>query len=214
MVDRFLPFRRNLHGIPVHGSSQSFPIKCSFLLHLSLQALVGLLKHNVIPTSRESLATLSERCRDPAVSVKKKALQCVGELLAVSVDQQINPKDRKRRKILKKKKKIQPVLLWFFSRSPGEARVQRRAEGVAAGRGAGGGGLRELGAGQGPGGSRPAAAQPRQAVLSRPPPRCRSAADLGPAGAALSRVPGPQVGPTALSQVCVLYKIKGPMKQE
>ncbi|XP_044070420.1 condensin-2 complex subunit D3 [Siniperca chuatsi] len=48
----------------------------------ALQALVGLLKHDVIPMSWENLATLSERCRDPAVSVKKKALQCVGELLA------------------------------------------------------------------------------------------------------------------------------------
>uniref|UniRef100_A0A7N8XVQ2 Non-SMC condensin II complex, subunit D3 n=1 Tax=Mastacembelus armatus TaxID=205130 RepID=A0A7N8XVQ2_9TELE len=47
----------------------------------SQQALVGLLKHNVIPMSLENLARLSERCRDPAVSVKKKALQCVGELL-------------------------------------------------------------------------------------------------------------------------------------
>uniref|UniRef100_A0A3Q3WCI5 Condensin-2 complex subunit D3 n=1 Tax=Mola mola TaxID=94237 RepID=A0A3Q3WCI5_MOLML len=45
-------------------------------------ALVGLLKHDVIPMSWETLATLCERCRDPAVSVKKKALQCVGELLA------------------------------------------------------------------------------------------------------------------------------------
>ncbi|KAM9344578.1 condensin-2 complex subunit D3 [Symphorus nematophorus] len=47
----------------------------------ALQALVGLLKHDVIPMSWENLSTLSERCRDPAVSVKKKALQCVGELL-------------------------------------------------------------------------------------------------------------------------------------
>ncbi|KAL7383049.1 hypothetical protein ABVT39_003969 [Epinephelus coioides] len=47
----------------------------------ALQALVGLLKHNVIPMTWDNLATLSERCRDPAVSVKKKALQCVGELL-------------------------------------------------------------------------------------------------------------------------------------
>ncbi|XP_060896813.1 condensin-2 complex subunit D3 [Labrus mixtus] len=48
----------------------------------ALQALVGLLKHDVIPASWENLSTLSERCRDPAVSVKKKALQCLGELLA------------------------------------------------------------------------------------------------------------------------------------
>ncbi|KAM7408019.1 hypothetical protein PAMA_001936 [Pampus argenteus] len=47
----------------------------------SLQALKGLLKHDVIPMSWENLAVLSERCRDPAVSVRKKALQCVGELL-------------------------------------------------------------------------------------------------------------------------------------
>ncbi|XP_073337425.1 condensin-2 complex subunit D3 [Pagrus major] len=48
----------------------------------ALQALVGLLKHAVIPMSWENLSTLSERCRDSAVSVKKKALQCLGELLA------------------------------------------------------------------------------------------------------------------------------------
>ncbi|KAE8280284.1 Condensin-2 complex subunit D3 Non-SMC condensin II complex subunit D3 [Larimichthys crocea] len=52
----------------------------------ALQALVGLLKHDVIPMSSENLATLSERCRDPAVSVKKKALQCVGEMLAAKPD--------------------------------------------------------------------------------------------------------------------------------
>uniref|UniRef100_A0A3B4F4U4 Non-SMC condensin II complex subunit D3 n=1 Tax=Pundamilia nyererei TaxID=303518 RepID=A0A3B4F4U4_9CICH len=49
----------------------------------ALQALLGLLKHDVIPMSWETLQTLSERCRDPAVSVKKKALQCVGDLLSV-----------------------------------------------------------------------------------------------------------------------------------
>lgn len=58
------------------------------------QALVGLLKHDVIPMSSENLATLSERCRDPAVSVKKKALQCVGEMLAVSLNQQLRDSDR------------------------------------------------------------------------------------------------------------------------
>ncbi|KAG7999876.1 Condensin-2 complex subunit D3 [Nibea albiflora] len=52
----------------------------------ALQALVGLLKHDVIPMSSENMATLSERCRDPAVSVKKKALQCVGEMLAAKPD--------------------------------------------------------------------------------------------------------------------------------
>uniref|UniRef100_A0A3Q3D1S0 Non-SMC condensin II complex, subunit D3 n=1 Tax=Hippocampus comes TaxID=109280 RepID=A0A3Q3D1S0_HIPCM len=64
---------------------------CSVLIYLSrslnssslslLQALVGLLKHGVIPMSLTNLSLLSERCRDPAVSVKKKALQCVGEML-------------------------------------------------------------------------------------------------------------------------------------
>uniref|UniRef100_A0A3P8NRI9 Condensin complex subunit 1 C-terminal domain-containing protein n=1 Tax=Astatotilapia calliptera TaxID=8154 RepID=A0A3P8NRI9_ASTCA len=49
----------------------------------ALQALLGLLKHDVIPMSWETLQTLSERCRDPSVSVKKKALQCVGDLLSV-----------------------------------------------------------------------------------------------------------------------------------
>uniref|UniRef100_A0A669F977 Non-SMC condensin II complex, subunit D3 n=1 Tax=Oreochromis niloticus TaxID=8128 RepID=A0A669F977_ORENI len=49
----------------------------------ALQALLGLLKHDVIPMSWENLQTLSERCRDPSVSVKKKALQCVGDLLSV-----------------------------------------------------------------------------------------------------------------------------------
>ncbi|XP_054653328.1 condensin-2 complex subunit D3 isoform X2 [Dunckerocampus dactyliophorus] len=52
----------------------------------ALQALVGLLKHSVIPTSWENLSVLSERCRDPAVSVKKKALLCVGELLSAKPD--------------------------------------------------------------------------------------------------------------------------------
>ncbi|XP_061692445.1 condensin-2 complex subunit D3 isoform X2 [Syngnathoides biaculeatus] len=52
----------------------------------ALQALVGLLKHGVIPMKWENLSMLSERCRDPAVSVKKKALQCVGEILDARPD--------------------------------------------------------------------------------------------------------------------------------
>ncbi|XP_076025344.1 condensin-2 complex subunit D3 [Genypterus blacodes] len=48
----------------------------------ALQALMGLLRHGVIPMSWEYLTVLSERTRDPAVSVKKKALQCLGDLLA------------------------------------------------------------------------------------------------------------------------------------
>ncbi|XP_055083053.1 condensin-2 complex subunit D3 [Periophthalmus magnuspinnatus] len=49
----------------------------------ALQALVGLLKHDVVPSTWDNLSVLASRCRDPAVSVKKKALQCVGELLSV-----------------------------------------------------------------------------------------------------------------------------------
>ncbi|KAK2823917.1 hypothetical protein Q5P01_021092 [Channa striata] len=55
----------------------------------ALQALMGLLKHNVIPINWENLSILSERCRDPAVSVKKKALQCVGELLAAKPESSV-----------------------------------------------------------------------------------------------------------------------------
>ncbi|KPP77751.1 condensin-2 complex subunit D3-like [Scleropages formosus] len=44
-------------------------------------AVMSLLKHNVIPCSQENLFILSDRCRDPAVSVKKKALQCLMDLL-------------------------------------------------------------------------------------------------------------------------------------
>ncbi|KAG7256053.1 hypothetical protein CRUP_007976 [Coryphaenoides rupestris] len=47
----------------------------------ALQAFMGLLKHGVIPMTTENLLVLSERCRDPALSVRKKALQCLGELL-------------------------------------------------------------------------------------------------------------------------------------
>uniref|UniRef100_A0A673XHS1 Non-SMC condensin II complex, subunit D3 n=1 Tax=Salmo trutta TaxID=8032 RepID=A0A673XHS1_SALTR len=46
------------------------------------KAMMGLLKHNVIMLSEENLAVLSERTRDPALSVKKKALQCLMDLLA------------------------------------------------------------------------------------------------------------------------------------
>ncbi|XP_055018582.1 condensin-2 complex subunit D3 isoform X2 [Boleophthalmus pectinirostris] len=49
----------------------------------ALQAVMGLLKHNVVSSTWENLSVLAVRCRDPAVSVKKKALQCVGELLSV-----------------------------------------------------------------------------------------------------------------------------------
>uniref|UniRef100_A0A8C7JL56 Condensin-2 complex subunit D3 n=1 Tax=Oncorhynchus kisutch TaxID=8019 RepID=A0A8C7JL56_ONCKI len=44
-------------------------------------AMMGLLKHNVIMLSEGNLTVLSERTRDPALSVKKKALQCLMDLL-------------------------------------------------------------------------------------------------------------------------------------
>ncbi|XP_041865621.1 condensin-2 complex subunit D3 [Melanotaenia boesemani] len=55
----------------------------------ALQALLGLLKHGVIPLNWENLESLSERSRDPAVSVKKKALQCVAELLAAKPESRL-----------------------------------------------------------------------------------------------------------------------------
>ncbi|XP_069578567.1 condensin-2 complex subunit D3 [Brachyistius frenatus] len=55
----------------------------------ALQALLGLLKHGVVLMSWENLETLSDRCRDPAVSVKKKALQCVGELLSAKPESRV-----------------------------------------------------------------------------------------------------------------------------
>ncbi|KAJ7996928.1 hypothetical protein DPEC_G00223600 [Dallia pectoralis] len=48
----------------------------------ALQAIMGLMKHNVILLCEVNLAVLSERTRDPALSVKKKALQCLMDLLA------------------------------------------------------------------------------------------------------------------------------------
>lgn len=111
---------------------------------------MGLLKHGVIPVSPENLAMLSDRCRDPAVSVKKKALQCLGELLAVS--QRTSFKE-----MHKTKETFSHVsALW----SPGQTGVPRGAEGVAAGCDTCRDGHGDLGAGQGPGGPGPGAAQP------------------------------------------------------
>ncbi|KAG8568274.1 hypothetical protein GDO81_013944 [Engystomops pustulosus] len=47
----------------------------------ALQVLVNILKHNLIPCSSEDLSSLQERCRDPAVSVRKQALTSLTELL-------------------------------------------------------------------------------------------------------------------------------------
>uniref|UniRef100_A0AAY4AAL4 Condensin complex subunit 1 C-terminal domain-containing protein n=1 Tax=Denticeps clupeoides TaxID=299321 RepID=A0AAY4AAL4_9TELE len=52
-------------------------------------AIASLLKHSVIMCSEENLTLLSERCRDPAVSVKKKALQCLTDLLVACPDRSL-----------------------------------------------------------------------------------------------------------------------------
>ncbi|XP_059685586.1 condensin-2 complex subunit D3 [Gavia stellata] len=48
----------------------------------ALQVFMNILKHKVIPCTAEDLSTLQDRCRDPAVSVRKQALQSITELLA------------------------------------------------------------------------------------------------------------------------------------
>ncbi|XP_065110750.1 condensin-2 complex subunit D3 isoform X2 [Paramisgurnus dabryanus] len=52
----------------------------------ALETVMSLLKHGVISCSAENLSILSDRCRDPAVSVKKKAMQCLMDLLAALSD--------------------------------------------------------------------------------------------------------------------------------
>ncbi|KAG8434741.1 hypothetical protein GDO86_012914 [Hymenochirus boettgeri] len=47
----------------------------------ALQVLVNVLKFSLIPCCSEDLSTLQERCRDPAVSVRKQALTSLTELL-------------------------------------------------------------------------------------------------------------------------------------
>ncbi|XP_008945131.1 PREDICTED: condensin-2 complex subunit D3, partial [Merops nubicus] len=47
----------------------------------ALQVFMNILKHKMIPCTAEDLSTLQERCRDPAVSVRKQALQAITELL-------------------------------------------------------------------------------------------------------------------------------------
>ncbi|TRY56494.1 hypothetical protein DNTS_008784 [Danionella cerebrum] len=48
----------------------------------ALETFTSLLKHGVVSCNVDNLSILSERCRDSAVSVKKKAFQCLMELLA------------------------------------------------------------------------------------------------------------------------------------
>uniref|UniRef100_A0A8B9FSC4 Condensin-2 complex subunit D3 n=1 Tax=Amazona collaria TaxID=241587 RepID=A0A8B9FSC4_9PSIT len=47
----------------------------------TLQVFMNILKHKVIPCTAEDLSILQDRCRDPAVSVRKQALQSITELL-------------------------------------------------------------------------------------------------------------------------------------
>ncbi|XP_039940961.1 condensin-2 complex subunit D3 isoform X2 [Hirundo rustica] len=47
----------------------------------ALQVFVSILKHGVMPCTAEDLGVLQERCRDPAVSVRKQALHSITELL-------------------------------------------------------------------------------------------------------------------------------------
>lgn len=51
--------------------------------YFDLQVITNILKHNVIACTAEDLTPLQERCRDPAVSVRKQALQSITELLLV-----------------------------------------------------------------------------------------------------------------------------------
>ncbi|NWH65606.1 CNDD3 protein, partial [Geococcyx californianus] len=47
----------------------------------ALQVFMNILKHKVIPCTAEDLSALQDRCRDPAVSVRKQALQSITELI-------------------------------------------------------------------------------------------------------------------------------------
>ncbi|XP_042558993.1 condensin-2 complex subunit D3 isoform X2 [Clupea harengus] len=55
----------------------------------ALEAITGLLKHNVIVCSKGHLTLLSERCRDSSVQVKKKAMQCLTDLLISCPDRSL-----------------------------------------------------------------------------------------------------------------------------
>ena len=53
------------------------------VLVFDFQVFMNILKHKVIPCTAEDLSTLQDRCRDPAVSVRKQALQSITDLLVV-----------------------------------------------------------------------------------------------------------------------------------
>ncbi|XP_069470215.1 condensin-2 complex subunit D3 [Ambystoma mexicanum] len=52
----------------------------------ALQVLVNIFKFNVVSFSAEDLSTLKDRCRDPAVSVRKQALQSLTDLLMAQTE--------------------------------------------------------------------------------------------------------------------------------
>ncbi|XP_014112787.1 PREDICTED: condensin-2 complex subunit D3 [Pseudopodoces humilis] len=47
----------------------------------ALQVLLSILRHGVVPCTAEDVGVLQERCRDPALSVRKQALHSITELL-------------------------------------------------------------------------------------------------------------------------------------
>uniref|UniRef100_A0A4W3H7X5 Non-SMC condensin II complex, subunit D3 n=1 Tax=Callorhinchus milii TaxID=7868 RepID=A0A4W3H7X5_CALMI len=49
----------------------------------ALQVFVSILKHNLVNCKEKDLSILEDRCRDPALSVRKQALQSITELLLV-----------------------------------------------------------------------------------------------------------------------------------
>lgn len=53
------------------------------VLLFAWQVFVSILKHGMVPCTAEELGVLQERCRDPAVSVRKQALLSITELLLV-----------------------------------------------------------------------------------------------------------------------------------
>uniref|UniRef100_A0A8C9N980 Condensin-2 complex subunit D3 n=1 Tax=Serinus canaria TaxID=9135 RepID=A0A8C9N980_SERCA len=52
----------------------------------ALQVFVSLLKQGLVPCRAEELGVLQERCRDPALSVRKQALHSITELLLVRLN--------------------------------------------------------------------------------------------------------------------------------
>ncbi|KAL4608684.1 condensin-2 complex subunit D3 [Arapaima gigas] len=65
----------------VRSKTSTLSKRLSALQAASLYLLLLGIPGSMIPCSQENLSILSDRCRDPAVSVKKKALQCLMDLL-------------------------------------------------------------------------------------------------------------------------------------